>query len=200
MPKSTIIFALLCLTLAAAFSLVVWWLLNLSQPLAPAVAVSLSIGLPNAEHPSPKQLVRSESALLWDTEAQVISFEKNGFERRPIASLTKLMTAIVALDYGIDWDISVEILPAEYVIGGKLLLHPGERVTTRDLFHAMLMGSANNATLALVRQLPVDEREFIRAMNRKAIALGLEQTEFADVTGLDPDNVSTAYEIARLSE
>lgn len=200
MPKSTIIFALLCVTLAAACGLVVWWLLTGEEPHTPAVAGGLSIGLPSADRSSPSQVVRSPSALLWDTEAHVIRFEKNGFEPRPIASLTKLMTAMVALNYGFDWDQPVEILPTEYVIGGQLLLTPGERATMRDLFHASLLGSANNATLALVRQLPVDETEFVRAMNRKAIALGLEQTEFVDVTGLDPDNVSTAYEIARLTE
>lgn len=201
MPKSTFIFALLCLTLAAACGVVMWWLLTDGEPLAPSVAGSLSIGLPNAAAlTSAAQQVQSSSALLWDKEAHVIRFEQRGFERRPIASLTKLMTAMVALDYGFDWEQSADILPDEYLIGGKLLLQPGERVSMRDLFHASLLGSANNATLALVRQLPVEEQEFIRAMNRKAIALGLEQTEFVDATGLDPDNVSTAYEVARLAE
>jgi D-alanyl-D-alanine endopeptidase (penicillin-binding protein 7) len=66
----------------------------------------------------------------------------------------------------------------------------------KDLFNASLLGSANNATLAYVRQLGITQEAFVQEMNRKAITLGLEQTEFTDVTGLSPENVSTAYEIA----
>ncbi len=137
---------------------------------------------------------------MWNTETGAITFEQNAFERVPIASLTKLMTAMVALDHGITWEQSAEIQLNEYVIGGQLLLHPGEHVTMRDLFAASLLGSANNATLAYVRELGIPEQEFIRAMNRKAVELGLEQTYFTDVTGLDKENISTAYEVARMAE
>ncbi len=75
----------------------------------------------------------------------------------------------------------------------------GEKVTMRDLFAASLIGSANNATLAYVRELGIPEEEFVKKMNRKAIMLGLEQTEFSDVTGLDVGNISTAYEVVMLA-
>lgn len=200
MAKSTLILGVVCLALAVAF-VVVLWRLTLGAPLAPSVHGSLNLGWPIVErHEAQPQTIASPSALLWDAEAHVIRFEKGGFERRPIASLTKLMMAMVAFDLGIPWDKEVEILPQENVVGGRLMVFAGERVTMRDLWHASLLGSANNATLALVRNLAASEREFVQAMNRKAIELGLEQTEFVDVTGLDPDNVSTAYEVVRMAE
>jgi D-alanyl-D-alanine carboxypeptidase len=146
------------------------------------------------------ELVASESAMLWNTEADVIKYEKNGFERRSIASLTKLMAAMVAIDQGVDWGKEMTIGSEEWRIGGRLVLAPDEFVTMTDLLHASLMGSANNATLAFVRGVGVEEKEFIYEMNRKAIELSLEQTEFVDVTGLDPGNLSTAYEVARIAE
>lgn len=201
MHKSTICLAGLCLVLSVAVGAVVWWLVLIPEA-EPAAVVEgvLQIGLPDVQANKNRRAVNASSALLWDTGAQVIRFEQNGFERHPIASITKLMMAMVALDFGLEWDKEVTIEPDEYAIGGRLVLSLGEFVTVRDLMHASLMSSANNATLALVRTLGVPEEEFVRAMNRKVIELGLEQTEFADVTGLDPGNVSTAYEVARLAE
>ena len=123
----------------------------LSAPEKPASEAHFEIGLNDVRPDGDSDVVESASALLWDSEAGVIKYEANGFERRPIASLTKLMTAMVALDYGVDLDKEMTIMPEEYRIGGRLVLAPGERVTMRDLLHASLMGSANNATLAFVR-------------------------------------------------
>ncbi len=201
MPRSTIIFAMLSLILALTTAAVTWRLFHYSrQSSAPlAGGASVDLGLPGIE-PSSSRKYTAGSALLYDVNAGAILFEQDAFTRRPIASITKLMTAIIALDQGINWDRWVTIAPEEYVQGGRLLLQPGEEVTMRDLFAASLIGSANNATLALVRELGMPKQEFVRAMNRKAIELGLEQTEFTDVTGLDPDNISTAYEVALLAQ
>ena len=166
----------------------------------PIGQANFDIGLNEVQRKRESDIVESDSVLLWDSGPQVIKYEVNGFKRRPIASLTKLVTAMVALDFGVDLDKEMTILPEEYRIGGRLVLAPEERVTMRDLLHASLMGSANNATLAFVRGVGVDETEFVRAMNRKAIALGLEQTEFVEVTGLDFNNISTAYEVAKIAE
>jgi len=170
-------------------------------PLRPEIrGAILDIGLPGGRRVDKGLEIYSDSALLWDVDTKVINYEKNGYRQRPIASITKLMTAMVALDYGFDWDEQMDIKPEEYLIGGKLLLQPGETVSMRDLMYASLLGSANNATMALVRGLEVPETEFIQAMNRKAIEMGLEKTEFVEVTGLDKENVSTAYEVARMAE
>jgi D-alanyl-D-alanine endopeptidase (penicillin-binding protein 7) len=201
MSKTTFILVFIFLLLTAACGVVAWQLLNFDDnPLPVPELSSVELGLPRVRAARDEVATASASALLWDTSTQVMLFEKNGFERRPIASITKLMTAMVALDVGIDWNKQATIQPNEYVAGGRLLLHPGETVTVQDLFNASLLGSANNATLAYVRELGVPEEEFIRAMNRKAIELGLEQTEFVDVTGLSERNVSTAYEVARMAE
>lgn len=201
MKRSTAILGGVCLVLGGGLVGTVMALWSaLSVPEKPAGEAHFEIGLNDVRLNENSEIVESASALLWDSDAQVIKYETKGFERRPIASLTKLMTAMVALDYGIDLDKEMTILPEEYRIGGRLVLAPGESVTMRDLLHASLMGSANNATLAFVRGVGVDEDEFIRAMNRKAIALGLEQTEFVELTGLDLHNTSTAYEVAKIAE
>lgn len=202
MNKFTFLFAALALIFAGTTGFVSYKLLKThEQAETPRVGGSaIALGLPSLRGEDPAALFRSHSAVLWDIDSQQIRFEQNGFERMPIASLTKLMTAMIALDYGIEWDKEVEILPEEYVQGGRLILHNGERVTMKDLFNASLLASANNTTLALVRELGVPEEEFIQAMNRKAVELGLEQTMFVEVTGLDPDNVSTAYEVAKFAQ
>ncbi len=202
MSKSAIILASFCLLLAGTTGLIVWQVWHYSPESAvPLVGgASIGLGLPGIKPSDAARVFTAESAILYDLTSGKILFEQNAFERRPIASLTKLMTAMVALDYGIPWEQPADIQSEEYVQGGRLLLHPGEQVTMRDLFNASLLGSANNATLAYVRQLNIPKEEFVRAMNRKAIELGLEQTQFKDITGLNPDNLSTAYEVAVLAK
>lgn len=201
MHKATLFFSVLSLVLVAAISFTLHQIFTAdASRTEPSVAGASDLfGLPGLRRKTDTQLFQATSAVVYDREQQSIIFEQNGFQRVPIASLTKLMTAMVALEYGIDWDAPVAIQPNEYVIGGQLRLFSGEQVTMRDLFYASLLGSANNATLAYVRQLGVPEDEFVRAMNRKAIELGLEQTTFVEVTGLDDNNVSTAYEVAKLA-
>lgn len=201
-PKSTWLLALATIGLACVTGLVGWAAYRYvpAKPHPQVGGTSLRFGLPGLSEQERSSDLSAKSALVLDTSDDSIAFEHNGFERRSIASITKLMTAMVALDYRIDLNYEGTILPQEYVTGGQLLLHPGERATMRDLLAASLVGSANNATLAYVRELGIPSDEFVRQMNRKAISLGLEQTEFTDVTGLDPNNVSTAYEVARMAE
>jgi D-alanyl-D-alanine carboxypeptidase len=200
MHKTTFLFAGVCVILVAAI-IGVLWLLRVSKesiPLPGGSSIALGI-LPPKPTPSSDTTIQAKSALLYSTETDQILFQRSAFERRPLASITKLMTAMVAIDHGIPWEKEATILPQEYGVGGELILAPGESVTMRDLVAASLIGSANNATRAYVRELNIPEEQFIQEMNRKAIALGLEQTEFTDVTGLDPSNISTAYEIALLA-
>lgn len=198
--RVSVILALISTGLLAAlgFTARELWRAGGAAPLLPHSA-DVGYGWPVFEKDSRTQQFDARSVILWSPGEQRILFEQNAFERRPIASLTKLMTAMVALDYGINWEQEADIKLAEYGLGGQLLLHPGEKVTMRDLFNASLVGSANNATLAYVRTLAIPPQEFVQAMNRKAIQLGLEQTTFVEVTGLDPGNVSTAYDMARLA-
>ncbi len=201
MAKSTYILGLIVVGLLAGIGIVTWQLTSASSDFTrPEVGtIAGSFGLPGLSSGEGGTTLRASSVLLYNNSTQTIEFEESGFERVPIASLTKIMTAMVAIDYGIDWDAPASINPDEYVIGGRLRLFAGEDVTMRDLWHASLVGSANNATLAYVRNLGVPEEEFVQAMNRKAIELGLEQTRFVEVTGLDPNNISTAYEVAKFA-
>lgn len=204
MAKSTWVFGVLSLLLLPATGITVWHVTTATSPPRPVGdGTSVPLSLPAAQQKN-QELADGSSAVLWDTQTHSIRYEERAFERRPIASLTKLMTSMVAIDLGIPWNKTGTILPHEYGPGGNLLLHPGETVRMRDLFSASLLGSANNATKAYIRLL-LEEKgmtndEFIQAMNRKTIALGLEQTVFADPTGLSPKNISTAYEVARLAE
>ena len=200
MHKATVLFAGVSILLAFGIGLVVSKIIQESHITIPlSGGSSVVLGLANGGDEPKDGTFRAESALLFNTETNTIMFQQNAFKRMPLASITKLMTAMVALDHGIDFNKEANILPQEYGVGGELVLNPGETVTMRDLFNASLLGSANNATMAYVRQLNIPQEEFIQEMNRKAIALNLEQTEFFDVTGLNPKNVSTAYEVATLA-
>lgn len=200
MHKATLIFSCICAVLAVVVGFVVYRLvLESNVSVGVEGGSSIRLGLPGIEPKEGRSTLASTSAILFDADTKTIVFQENAFERRPLASITKIMTAMVALDHGIAWEQEANILPSEYGVGGELILHPGETVTMRDLFAASLLGSANNATAAYVRQLGISQEMFVQEMNRKAIALGLEQTEFTDVTGLSPENISTAYEIAILA-
>lgn len=202
MHKSTGILIGCCLLLLGTTSWIGWkawhYQPRLSVPQVGGASVDIGLNL-SETHTSDRQF-DAAGVVLLDTTDNSILFQQGAFDRRPIASISKLMTAMVALDYGMPWDKEADIQLEEYTQGGRLLLFNGEKVTMRDLFNASLVGSANNATLAYVRQLGIPKEEFVRAMNRKAVELGLEQTEFYDVTGLNPNNVSTAYEVAIMAK
>ncbi|MEO6077223.1 MAG: hypothetical protein ABIP54_00365 [Candidatus Andersenbacteria bacterium] len=199
MHKATVFFVLACIGLSASIGAVIAKIANTENvPTSHMKSPNIAFGLADDAEAMQKDSneFQATSALLYDGQSNQIVFQQNAFERRPLASITKLMTAMVALDHGIDWNKEANILPNEYTVGGELMLSRGETVTMKDLFNASLLGSANNATMAYVRQIGMSKEEFVQAMNRKAVELHLEQTEFHDVTGLTPQNVSTAYEIA----
>lgn len=127
----------------------------------------------------------------------------------PIASLTKLMTALVLLDHAPQWDARVTIaeshiaFPKRYVgddTTSEVSLKAGQRVIVDDLWTAMLVSSSNQAAVALMDSTGLSERQFIKKMNEKARALGLSKTVFYDCAGLDAHTVSTAREMALLAQ
>lgn len=201
MHRSSVVFCALAIFFAIGAIFFGWkaYIYEPSPQLPRVEGAKVPLGLGGEIDGERKALIPARSAVLIDGSDMSIKYEQEAFVRVPIASITKLMTAMVALDYGLDWDAPADILPKEYVEGGQLLLHPGETATVRDLFNASLLGSANNATLAYVRSLGIENDEFVRAMNRKAVELELEQTEFEDVTGLNTRNISTAYEVAKMA-
>ncbi len=140
----------------------------------------------------------SKSAVAVDVEKGEILFEKNMEEPTPIASLTKLMTALVFLEQNRNLDDTATITPWDAESSGRSCLRVGETLTLRDLLHASLMSSNNLATKTLVRVSGLPYDDFIDRMNQKAKRIGLENTHFYEPTGLDENNQSTALDCARL--
>lgn len=143
--------------------------------------------------------VTASSSLVIDVQTGYELQAKNPDLIMPIASISKLMTALVLLDTNLDWKNIVTLTPADEVYRAKYVFR-GEEFTKEQLFWAMLVGSDNNATMALVRSSGFSTDEFVARMNKKAKDMGLLNTFFADPTGLSPQNVSTARELAQLAK
>jgi hypothetical protein len=127
----------------------------------------------------------------------------------PLASLTKLMTALVILDLNPDWSKTIIIqaeqinYPKNYVdqeMTSEVELKTGDKITFYDLWVAMLTASSNQATITLVDATGLSRQEFVRLMNKKAADLNLTKTEFFDPSGLDPHNLTTPKEMAMISK
>lgn len=144
--------------------------------------------------------VSSTAGIAYDVDKSMVVAGKNIDERHPIASLSKLMTALVYLDRKPTFKNIVTYQKVDKALFCSCLyVSPGETMTANDLWHAMLIGSANNATRALVRSTNLSEAEFVKLMNAKAQALGLTTLTFADPTGLDPANQGSANDMAKLA-
>ncbi|RQM66264.1 D-alanyl-D-alanine endopeptidase [Aeromonas enteropelogenes] len=131
---------------------------------------------------------------------EVIS-ERNGNRVMPIASLTKLMTALVVLDANqrLNETLTVTNADIDRIKGTGSRLAIGTRLSRAEMLHIALMSSENRAASALARHYPGGQRAFIEAMNAKARMLGMWNTRYADSTGLNPRNVSTAQDLAKLA-
>lgn len=115
-----------------------------------------------------------------------------------LASISKLMTAIVLSEMKLNWNAAVVQTKADEVGGARLRVAVGSKYRRIDLLHASLMGSANNSTHALARTSGLTMPQFVARMNAKAKQLGMKNTHFVEPTGLSPKNVSTASDIAIL--
>jgi len=127
-------------------------------------------------------------------------FEKNSAAKQPIASLTKLMTALIFLDNNPGFDKEYVISQNDTIEGGKNNLFSGDTVKIKDLWNTSLVASDNAATMALAHATGLSEADFVTAMNSKADKLGLFNTKFTEPTGLSEKNISTARDIARLAK
>lgn len=142
--------------------------------------------------------VYARNAILVDPATGEVLFAKHSDRVVPIASLTKLMTAMVFLEQKPKLDREAEVTLAELTGGGHTQLRAGEQAALGDLLHMSLMSSDNVATRVLARESGLSADEFVARMNRKAAELGLEGSRFVEFTGLDERNVSSAADIARL--
>ena len=141
--------------------------------------------------------VLAESAILIYEPNKYILYSKNPNNSIPIASITKVMTAMVALDLYRSDDIITVDEKAIDINGSKIFLKKDEKIRFDDLLYGMLMNSGNDAASALSMN-KTSQEEFINLMNLKAEELGLKNTKFNDVAGLDDNGRSSAYDVAIL--
>ncbi len=136
------------------------------------------------------------SAIVVDTKTKTILFSKNNIEVRPLASITKLMTAMVLLDLPINWASTTVVTDSD--IEADHHINPGEEFTLDDLWHIALIGSSNSAINALVRNSGVTEGRFVGLMNEKAKELRLFSARFEEPTGLSDKDMANALDTAKL--
>lgn len=144
--------------------------------------------------------IKSALALVVDQETGEVLYSKNTDEIAPIASITKLMTAIVIIDSGLPLleSITVERADIDRYKGSRSKLYVGTRLMRAEALKLSLMASENRAAAALARTYPGGTEAFVDAMNAKAFELGMLNSRFVDSTGLRPENVSTAKDLALL--
>jgi len=142
--------------------------------------------------------ISAKSAVAVDATSGKILYKKNEAEVLPLASITKLMTALVFLDYNPGWQTEWSTTPSDRRNGGIIYLNTGEILTLDNLFKTALIVSDNDAAMALSRATGLNEDDFIAHMNSKARQLGLYNTHFADPTGLKIANQSTVSDLVKL--
>lgn len=152
-----------------------------------------------AAHPE-KVFLRSSTALVQDAASGETILAKNADVILPIASITKLMTAMVVLDRGMDLDARVVISAEDMdqLKGTHSRLRPGGALSRDELLLLALMASENRAAAALARTYPGGTEAFVAAMNAKAREIGMLNSHFEDSTGLNSANVASAPDLARL--
>jgi serine-type D-Ala-D-Ala carboxypeptidase (penicillin-binding protein 5/6) len=168
-----------------------------------AAVIALALAAPGqaraAEKPCPAD-VRAPSAIVIEASTGAVACSRDADQRRPIASTTKLMTALLTLERA---KLSDTFTAARYFPApaeSKIGLVPGERMRVRDLMRGLLVESANDAAVTLAEGVSGSRKAFVRAMNRRAQQLKLTGTHYANPIGLDdPGNYSTARDLVRLA-
>jgi D-alanyl-D-alanine endopeptidase (penicillin-binding protein 7) len=142
--------------------------------------------------------IRAAAAIIFDPETGQVLWEENAQDKRSIASITKVMTVLVFLEDNPDLSREITIERSDVYAASTTYLRANERVSLDNLLHLTLIASDNAAARALARVSHGGTASFIERMNEKAIELGLESTSFADPSGLNPANISSAYDLSRL--
>ena len=142
--------------------------------------------------------VRAEAAIIYNPENGEVLWEDHAQDQRSIASITKVMTALVFLESGAALSMPVTVQRSDVSRASTTYLRTGFKLTADDLLNLLLVGSDNAAARALARISPFGSDGFIEKMNEKARVMGLQSTHYADPSGLLAENVSSAYDLARL--
>jgi D-alanyl-D-alanine endopeptidase (penicillin-binding protein 7) len=142
--------------------------------------------------------VRAEAAIIYNPVTGEVLWEDHAQDQLSIASITKVMTALVFLESGAALSTPVTVQKSDVFAASTTYLRTGFQMTADELLNLMLVGSDNAAARALARISPFGSDGFIQKMNEKARALGLDSTRYADPSGLKAENVSSAFDQARL--
>jgi len=162
---------------------------------------SMSLGQLAGLHATEDALdLKSSVALVVDQDTDEVLFSKNSSAVLPIASITKLMTALVVTEAGLALDEVLTVTPEDAAVraGSRSQLRAGARLTRGEMLHLALMASENRAAYLLGRTYPGGMSEFVAAMNGKAQSLGMHATRYVEPTGLSSDNQSSAHDLALL--
>lgn len=178
---------------------------SLTVFLANSADLSVSVGMIGPVKPfTPVVLDRDipllscESAYLFDNLTRTKLYGKDEYEVRPIASITKLLTALTFLDFNVDWNKTIEMTDEDVLNSSRSYLRAGHVYRVGDMLHASLMGSDNRATRVIARSTGLSIDSFAVIMNKKAAQLGLLSIHVIEPTGLSELNVASAADVARL--
>lgn len=164
-----------------------------------AVVLAMTLLCPPACLAAHSPQVSAASAILMEASTGRVLWEKDAHTQRLIASTTKLMTALVAVEHAHDLQQTVTVKPEHMAEGSSMYLRPGEEVTLEALLYGLLLVSGNDAALALADGCAGSVDAFVEWMNEKAAVLGMADTHFANPNGLDADgHGSSAYDMALL--
>lgn len=145
--------------------------------------------------------ISSESAVLIDAESGRVLYEKNAYEKRGMASTTKIMTALVVLENAKLDEIVTVSYNAAVTEGSSMYLKPNEKITVEGLLYGLMLNSGNDAATALAEHTSGSVEKFSNLMNGKAREIGMKDSSFANPHGLDNENhYSTAYDMALLTK
>jgi D-alanyl-D-alanine endopeptidase (penicillin-binding protein 7) len=163
------------------------------------LVLALTVGFAQA-NPQKVVYLRSSAVMVQDAATGEVVFAKNGEAVVPIASITKLMTAMVILDRNLDLEQRIFLSREDFDAkkGTRSRLRPGTALTRDELMLLALMASENRAAAALGRTYPGGTAAFVKAMNEKAAELNMTDSRFVEATGLSPANVSSPRDLAKL--
>jgi serine-type D-Ala-D-Ala endopeptidase (penicillin-binding protein 7) len=176
------------------------WMTAVLCLLAVSVPLAATADMAVAAKPRGKPEVRSHAYYVFDESDSSVLAARHERDPMPIASITKLMTALVVLEAGQDMDEVLKITTDDVrgTAGGSSRIAAGARLSRAELLHLALMSSENRATHALCRNYPGGKAACVQAMNDKAAALGMTTARFVEPTGLSSQNVSSPEDLAKL--
>lgn len=160
---------------------------------------AVPIMLSSLEYDQIPSLIAGESGIVVDADTGEIIYGKNINQKMPIASLVKIMTALVTIEHKNLSDYATVDSKADSVGENEMGISEGEAYTTEELLYGLLLNSGNDAAYCLAENVAGSEEEFVRWMNRKAGELGLKDTMFYDPSGLDDRSYSTVSDLAVLT-